>query len=119
MNPALWGMLTALGWGSADFIARFSGRALGPERSLFGMLAVGSAVGFATTLFVAREAVAVYGQIETVWLTRLVSLSCVLPILLLRRRLPRVPARPRRRGPSGPLPRAKTTRVGPIRWEPL
>ena len=209
MNPALWGTLTALGWGSADFIARFSGRALGPERSLFGMLAVGSvamslwawlapaplvwrsdglgwvalaglgitlatlllytalargpvsvaapisasypalvvagelalgtrpgglqwaamaatmlgvlivartgrgaaldggarrlgptvalalgsAVGFAVTLFFAREAVAVYGQIETVWLTRLVSLGCVLLILLLRRRPPRVPAR--------------------------
>lgn len=31
-------MLTALGWGTADFIARFTGRALGPRKALFGML---------------------------------------------------------------------------------
>lgn len=202
MNPALWGTVTALSWGSADFIARFTGRAVGVETALFGMLAVGSlamslwvwlagpplvwrgdglgwvvgagvaitigtlllysalvrgpvavaapisasypvliaagefmlgtrpsavqwaamaatmcgvwivarsgaaaldssagqrlaptvvqalgsAVAFAAALFCAREAVAVYGEIETVWLTRLVSLACVLGILLLRRR---------------------------------
>jgi drug/metabolite transporter (DMT)-like permease len=39
MNPALWGVLTALGWGTADFIARFSGRALGHGVALAGMLA--------------------------------------------------------------------------------
>ena len=209
MNPALWGTVAALGWGSADFIARFSGRALGPDTALFGMLAVGSvamslwvwlagtslvwrsdglgwvalagiaitigtlllytalargpvsvaapisasypvlvvigelaigtqpgglqwpamaatmlgvwivartgggaglessaqrpgptvvmalgsAVAFAATVFFARAAVAVYGEIETVWLARLVSLACVLVILSLRRRPPRVPVR--------------------------
>ena len=40
MSPALWGTLTALGWGSADFIARYTGRALGHETALFGMLSV-------------------------------------------------------------------------------
>jgi len=44
VNPALWGMLTALGWGSADFIARFTGRALGHQSALLGMLCVGALV---------------------------------------------------------------------------
>lgn len=38
MNPALWGLATALGWGSADFIARFTGRAMGHQTALLGML---------------------------------------------------------------------------------
>ena len=36
MSPVLWGLLTAGGWGGADFIARFTGRAVGPGRALFG-----------------------------------------------------------------------------------
>ncbi len=44
MNPGLWGLLTAFGWGGADFIARFTGRALGPQIALFGMLSVGAVV---------------------------------------------------------------------------
>jgi drug/metabolite transporter (DMT)-like permease len=36
--------MTALGWGSADFIARFTGRALGHEVALLGMLSVGAVV---------------------------------------------------------------------------
>ena len=43
MPPILGGGLTALGWGSADFIARYTGRALGHVTALFGML-VASAV---------------------------------------------------------------------------
>ena len=44
MNPAIWGLMTAFGWGGADFIARFTGRAMGPRVALFGMLVVGSLV---------------------------------------------------------------------------
>lgn len=44
MSPALWGLMTALGWGTADFIARFTGRALGYRTALFGMLSVGALV---------------------------------------------------------------------------
>ncbi len=44
MNPGLWGLLTALGWGSADFIARFTGRAMGHQSALLGMLSVGAVV---------------------------------------------------------------------------
>ncbi len=44
MNPGFLGALTALGWGSADFIARFSGRAMGHEVALFGMMSVSAAI---------------------------------------------------------------------------
>ena len=44
MNAAAFGLLTALGWGGADFIARFTGRAMGHHVALFGMLVVGSLV---------------------------------------------------------------------------
>ena len=45
MTPALWGLMTALSWGGADFIARFTGRAVGHHMALFGML-LASAVLF-------------------------------------------------------------------------
>ena len=38
MNPIVLGTITALGWGGADFIARFTGRRVGHEFALFGML---------------------------------------------------------------------------------
>jgi len=44
MNSALWGAAAALAWGISDFIARFTGRALGPPRSMLGLMAVGSLV---------------------------------------------------------------------------
>ncbi|MEE9210461.1 MAG: hypothetical protein V3U23_08400, partial [Kiloniellales bacterium] len=44
MNPALWGLATALSWGSADFIARFTGRALGHQTALLGMLGVSAVI---------------------------------------------------------------------------
>ncbi len=44
MNPARWGLATALSWGSADFIARFTGRALGHQTALLGMLGVSAVI---------------------------------------------------------------------------
>ncbi|HZK49432.1 MAG TPA: DMT family transporter [Thermoleophilia bacterium] len=44
MNPAFWGVVSAFGWGTADFIARSTGRAMGPRTALFGMLSVGAVV---------------------------------------------------------------------------
>jgi uncharacterized membrane protein len=44
MDPALWGLATALSWGSADFIARFTGRALGHQTALLGMLGVSAVI---------------------------------------------------------------------------
>ena len=40
MSPALWGIITATGWGTADFIARYTGRAMGTTVALLGMLLV-------------------------------------------------------------------------------
>ncbi|MHB1343334.1 MAG: DMT family transporter [Thermoleophilia bacterium] len=40
----MWGLITALGWGTADFIARFTGRSLGPRKALFGMFLASGAV---------------------------------------------------------------------------
>jgi len=42
MNAAVWGGLCAIGLGSADFIARFSSRAVGPASALLGMLITGA-----------------------------------------------------------------------------
>ncbi|MEO1192503.1 MAG: DMT family transporter [Pseudomonadota bacterium] len=39
MPPALWGLLTALGWGGADFVSRFTGGKLGVPVTLAGMMA--------------------------------------------------------------------------------
>lgn len=44
MNPAFLGALTALGWGGSDFIARFTGRAVGFEHALFGMLSTSTLI---------------------------------------------------------------------------
>ena len=52
MGPALWGAVTATAWGSADFISRFTGRAIGTAVALFGMLTIS---GLALTLFVWRD----------------------------------------------------------------
>lgn len=44
MNPAIWGGLCAVNLGLADFMARFSSRAIGHASALFGMLATGAVV---------------------------------------------------------------------------
>lgn len=44
MNAALGGILAALSWGSADFIARFTGGAVGHVNALFGMLVTSALV---------------------------------------------------------------------------
>jgi drug/metabolite transporter (DMT)-like permease len=44
MNPALLGSMTAFGWGGADFIARFTGRSVGHEHALFGMLSTSTVI---------------------------------------------------------------------------
>lgn len=49
MDPALWGAITATGWGTADFIARYTGRAMGATVALAGMLLVS---GLGLTLLV-------------------------------------------------------------------
>lgn len=42
MNPIIWGLVSASGWGTSDLLARITGRAIGPRNSLFGSLFVGA-----------------------------------------------------------------------------
>ena len=42
MTAGLYGLLAALGWGGENFIARFTGRAIGHQQALLGMLSVGA-----------------------------------------------------------------------------
>ena len=80
MTPALWGLLTALGWGGADFIARFTGRALGHGRALLGVLLVGSLVMPAVFWLSGAPFVA---ELSALWLLALAGLGVTLATLLL------------------------------------
>jgi len=42
MTPGLWGAISAVSWGTCDFLARFTGRAAGYLNALLGMLLVSS-----------------------------------------------------------------------------
>jgi len=42
MNPGFLGLGTALSWGTSDFMARLSGRAVGPGRTLFVVFGISS-----------------------------------------------------------------------------
>lgn len=44
VTPGMWGIIAALCWGLADFVTRFTGRAVGHVNALFGMLLVTSCV---------------------------------------------------------------------------
>ncbi len=80
MNPALWGVMTALGWGSADFIARFSGRALGHRTALLGMLGV-SAVILSVILWLGGAPLV--WDLSGWWLVVLTGLGIMVATLLL------------------------------------
>jgi drug/metabolite transporter (DMT)-like permease len=80
MNPALWGLLCALGWGGADFIARFTGRAMGHEAALLGMLSVGAVV---LTLLVWASGLPLVWEPSGWWLLLLTGLGVMVATLLL------------------------------------
>ncbi|MCH8925985.1 MAG: EamA family transporter [Proteobacteria bacterium] len=88
MNPALWGLMTALGWGGADFIARFTGRALGHRSALFGMLGVSAVV---LTLIVWLGGLPLVWDPSGWWLVALTGLGIMVATLLLYRALARGP----------------------------
>lgn len=44
MSGVVWGLLAALSWGTGDFLARFTGRAIGVSSTLFWALTIGAAV---------------------------------------------------------------------------
>ena len=88
MTPALWGVMTALGWGTADFIARFTGRGLGHATALFGMLAFSLVI--MSGLVWALEVPLVWRQ-EGWWLLLLTGLGIMAATLFLYWALTRGP----------------------------
>jgi drug/metabolite transporter (DMT)-like permease len=88
MTAALGGVIAAVAWGSADFIARFTGGALGHVNALFGML-VASAVVLAGVVLVAGLPIADLGA--GWWLLLLTGAGLTLATLLLYQGLVRGP----------------------------
>lgn len=84
LSPGLWGSFTALGWGTSDFIARFTGRAAGHQSALFGMLLTGSA---ALTLVVFITGTPLHWAPGGLWLLAASGLSIMLATLWLYRGL--------------------------------
>ncbi len=80
MNPALWGLATALSWGSADFIARFTGRALGYQTALLGMLGASAVI---LSLILWHSEVPFVREPSGWWLILLTGLGIMIATLLL------------------------------------
>lgn len=58
MHPALLGSIAALSWGTADFVARFAGRAVGPVNAAFAAMAIS---------LVAQSALILLGGYQVPW----------------------------------------------------
>ncbi|MCZ7662760.1 MAG: DMT family transporter [Thermoleophilia bacterium] len=80
MNPALWGLLAAAGWGSADFIARFTGVALGHRNALLGMLSFGALV---LSLIVWQAGLPLTFDLDGLWLLFVSGVGTMLGTMLL------------------------------------
>lgn len=57
------------------------------------LIACGSACAYAVLVIAGQAAVPVYGELQTLWLGRLVSLGCIAALFLVRRRRPTLPRR--------------------------
>jgi drug/metabolite transporter (DMT)-like permease len=88
MNAALGGVLAALAWGSADFIARFTGSAVGHVSALFGMLAASAVVLTGVVFFMGLPLAALSAGW---WLLLLTGAGLMLATLLLYQCLVRGP----------------------------
>ena len=88
MNAALGGVLAALAWGSADFIARFTGAAVGHVNALFGMLAASAVVLTGVVFYLGLPMVDLRAGW---WLLLLTGAGLMLATLLLYRSLVRGP----------------------------
>ena len=88
MNPFLWGLGSAVTWGTADFVARISGRALGPANSLLGTASIGT-VGMGLWL-VFRDAPVIWNPSGLHWLI-LLGFFLSIAMLLLYASLARGP----------------------------
>ena len=88
MNAALGGTLAACAWGSADFIARFTGGALGHVKALFGMLVTSAVV---LTAIVLVAGVPLPGMQPGWWLVVATGVGLTVATLLLYLALVRGP----------------------------
>ncbi len=90
MTGVLLGALAALGYGTADFVARFTARELGPPAALLGALGAGSA---ALTLYLALTGGVPleWWSLEGLWLLPLAGLLNAAMLLLLYQALARGP----------------------------
>ncbi len=88
MTPGLWGGLTALSWGTADFVTRFTGRAVGHMNSLLGMLTVTS---FVLTMWVWLSGSSLTWDPSGLWLLALAGVGTLLGTMLLYQSLTRGP----------------------------
>ncbi len=88
MNPAIWGGLSALGLGCADFAARFSSRAIGHGSALLGMLTVGALV---LSTWVWLTAPPLVWALGSAWLVALNGAATAVMTLLLYKALARGP----------------------------
>ena len=88
MNPALWGSLSALSLGTADFAGRFSGRALGADVAYFGVLLVGT---IAVSVWVWAGGETIVGDISHLWLVAVCGVATALMTILLYTGLGRGP----------------------------
>lgn len=88
MTPGLWGTGTSLCWGTADFVARFSGRAVGHFSSLLGMLSVGSLL---LTIWMLVERPSVIWSAEAIWIVAAAGVSIMAASLWLYQGVARGP----------------------------
>ncbi len=88
MSAGVYGLCAALGWGSADFIARFTGRAIGHHQSLLGMLSVGAIV---MSLIIFLFDVPFVYTASGWWLLLLTGIGTMVATLLLYQGLTRGP----------------------------
>src|SRR5262249_33318897 len=57
------------------------------------VIAAASSLAYAIGIIAAQRAIPLYGELQTTWLTRLVSLAALLLLFVGRRRAPRIPVR--------------------------
>jgi drug/metabolite transporter (DMT)-like permease len=88
MNAVIGGVVAALAWGSADFVARFTGGAVGHVRALFGMLTA-SAVVLSGVVYVMDLPIA--DTSRGWWLVLLTGVGLTVATLLLYQGLVRGP----------------------------
>ncbi len=80
MTPGLFGAIAALSWGSADFIARFTGRAIGHLQALFGMFLIGAT---ALSAIIWLQQLPLIWEASGWWLLLISGIGIMLATLLL------------------------------------